>query len=580
MLAVAGVGGGLYMFRRAMESIIRVTSNAEEIQSKFNVVFAESARQAGKWSETFAGAVGRSEQDVKSWMATLQDTFVPLGFTREKALELSKSLTTLGVDVASFNNKVDAEVIRNFTSALVGNHEAVRSYGVMITESTLKQEAINKGLNKTYKQLTDLEKVQLRYGILMRSTTDAQGDAIRTSDSYANQVKRLSAQYTDLQTVIGQQFVPEVAKAIKQLTTVLSENDEAITRYIRNFREGVEFANQIQSMMRKASWWQYSLYQKIRGEKTPAKVNVAERAPIVQPEPAQAPMKEMARMTIDQQKAILTATRQTIDAVRHMDYLTRRERIEHLRIYVRENQRSLDQVEEANKALNTEIQALERSRLDAMRIYWAGLREDMEDSSLFIKEKFRDVAVTIEGAMSGAFQSMIAEGASWRDAMSQFFTEVGNAFAKMAADMVARAIMAQVIGAFMGGAGGGGGGGSAFTSPHGGPAAPAAVGHGGGMIEDIAARRTVPISTFIGAPRLHQGLASDEIPAILQRGERVIPKGGGSGPTIINNITNNITIKAIDSQDMQKALAKERNFLGDLQLANYNANHPIRRRQE
>lgn len=43
------------------------------------------------------------------------------------------------------------------------------------------------------------------------------------------------------------------------------------------------------------------------------------------------------------------------------------------------------------------------------------------------------------------------------------------------------------------------------------------------------ASRTLPSNIFYNAPRLHNGLAPDEFPAILQRGERVIPKGGGSG---------------------------------------------------
>lgn len=40
--------------------------------------------------------------------------------------------------------------------------------------------------------------------------------------------------------------------------------------------------------------------------------------------------------------------------------------------------------------------------------------------------------------------------------------------------------------------------------------------------------RSIPVSPnlFIGAPRLHSGLAPDEFPAILQHGEEVIPRGG------------------------------------------------------
>jgi hypothetical protein len=50
------------------------------------------------------------------------------------------------------------------------------------------------------------------------------------------------------------------------------------------------------------------------------------------------------------------------------------------------------------------------------------------------------------------------------------------------------------------------------------------VGHAGGMAEQLAATRSMPIMLFRFAPRLHEGafLSPDEVPAILQRGERVL----------------------------------------------------------
>jgi hypothetical protein len=52
------------------------------------------------------------------------------------------------------------------------------------------------------------------------------------------------------------------------------------------------------------------------------------------------------------------------------------------------------------------------------------------------------------------------------------------------------------------------------------------VGHAGGMAEQLTATRDVPMATFRFAPRLHDGafLSPDEVPAILQRGERVLSR--------------------------------------------------------
>ena len=80
---------------------------------------------------------------------------------------------------------------------------------------------------------------------------------------------------------------------------------------------------------------------------------------------------------------------------------------------------------------------------------------------------------------------------------------------------------------------------------------PAGVGlwHKGGLVGyDNPQTRFVNPALFAGAPRLHKGLAPDEYPAILQRGETVTPKGGSVAPTI--NIINNAGAEI--STDMQE----------------------------
>jgi hypothetical protein len=56
----------------------------------------------------------------------------------------------------------------------------------------------------------------------------------------------------------------------------------------------------------------------------------------------------------------------------------------------------------------------------------------------------------------------------------------------------------------------------------------ASVLHAGGTAGGSAPQRLVPALAFAGAPRLHSGgvagLRPDEVPAILQRGERVLSR--------------------------------------------------------
>lgn len=75
--------------------------------------------------------------------------------------------------------------------------------------------------------------------------------------------------------------------------------------------------------------------------------------------------------------------------------------------------------------------------------------------------------------------------------------------------------------------------------------------HSGGMVgAGMGSRMMVNPMIFANAPRLHNGLAADEFPAILQRGEQVIPKGGSSGNGV--HIEQNIHLTVESSGDAKQ----------------------------
>ncbi len=209
----------------ALKRIIDVAGDAIEIQGKFNVVFGKFAKQATAWAKTFGQAVGRARQDVKRWMSGIQDILVPMGFARRDAFKLSKAIVKLAIDVGSFSNVASEDVLRDFTSALVGNHETVRKYGIMIDEATLKQAALAMGLNKTAKQLTAAEKLQARYNIIIASSSDANTDATRTANEYANQLQRMWGNIKNVAETIGASMIGDARSGLIGLNKWLEKNE-------------------------------------------------------------------------------------------------------------------------------------------------------------------------------------------------------------------------------------------------------------------------------------------------------------------------------------------------------------------
>jgi hypothetical protein len=85
--------------------------------------------------------------------------------------------------------------------------------------------------------------------------------------------------------------------------------------------------------------------------------------------------------------------------------------------------------------------------------------------------------------------------------------------------------------------------------------------HSGGMVGSTTSSRMIPALAFAGAPRMHSGgwagLRPDEVPAILQKGERVLsrrelaaqggPQQGNGGQNIA------VTINARDARSFRQS---------------------------
>ena len=140
-------------------------------------------------------------------------------------------MVKLAIDMASFNNVADANVIKDLQSAIVGNHETVRKYGVIISETRLKAQMLTMGLIKGKEAASEQAKVMARLSLILEGTTDAQGDAVRTAGSFANQMKALKAQITDLSKELGTVLLPRLTKFVKYLKDAVKwvrENKEHI----------------------------------------------------------------------------------------------------------------------------------------------------------------------------------------------------------------------------------------------------------------------------------------------------------------------------------------------------------------
>ena len=198
---------------------IKAASDLEETMNKFDVVFGANAEEVKKWSDTFAAEVGRSKTSIASFLAESQDLLVPVGVDPAVAQEASKTLAGLAVDLASFNNKSDSDVFRDLTAALTGSSETVKKYGVVVSAAAVKAKLLEDGIDP--KKATEAQKAMARLAIIVRDTSAAQGDSVRSSGSFANQLKRVQSTATDAAAEVGIALLPAIAEMLEKVSGVV-----------------------------------------------------------------------------------------------------------------------------------------------------------------------------------------------------------------------------------------------------------------------------------------------------------------------------------------------------------------------
>ena len=202
---------------------IKAASDAEEMGAKFDTVFSTVGTSVKRDIDAFADSVGRSTYELRGMAATAGDLFKPLGFTEQAAGDLSVRLTQLAVDLSSFYNMTQDEALSRLTSSLVGNHETARAFSVIINEATLKQELHRIGAEKLTGAALEQAKVQARLNLIIAGTADAQGDAERTSGSFANQMRRLGGELNMLGVEMGNILLPVATDLVAKLSRITKE---------------------------------------------------------------------------------------------------------------------------------------------------------------------------------------------------------------------------------------------------------------------------------------------------------------------------------------------------------------------
>jgi hypothetical protein len=225
-IALAGIGAAAFQ-------TVQAASNLNEEISKSEVVFGDAADQIQKFAKTASKELGLSERAALQASSNFAVLGQSAGLTGKELGTFASDLTTLASDLASFNNTTTDEAITALAAGLRGESEPLRRFGVLLSAAAVEAKAMELGLAKTTKEITDQDKVLARQALILEQTTIQQGDFARTADGAANKQRILAADVENTKAKIGEGLLPVYQQLLDLLipsVEKLEENAEGFTK--------------------------------------------------------------------------------------------------------------------------------------------------------------------------------------------------------------------------------------------------------------------------------------------------------------------------------------------------------------
>ena len=195
---------------------VNTASDLEEITNVVDTAFGHNAYKIKSFAEEAIYNFGLSSKAAQEYAGKLGAAFNALGL-EDEALEMSKTLTGLTGDLASFwNMSADDAYSKIFAGIVSGETEGLKSLGIVMTEAELNAFAMAEGIKQGTKNMTAAEKTLLRYRYVLNATSQAQGDFAKTSDSYANQLRVAQLSTENLGGKMGTTMLPAITEILNK----------------------------------------------------------------------------------------------------------------------------------------------------------------------------------------------------------------------------------------------------------------------------------------------------------------------------------------------------------------------------
>ena len=203
---------------KVIKDSITAGMDAIESDSLFETSLGENADAVRSWSDEVSNTLGLNAVAMRKNTGVIYNMTSSMGVAEDNALKMSKGISLLSEDMASFYNLDSSEAFNKLRAGLTGETEPLKALGILVDENTIKQVAYSEGIAQNGAELTQQQKVMARYVAILKQTGNAQGDLARTINSPSNQLRILKQQVTNLGIAFSNFLMPIISAVLPYIT--------------------------------------------------------------------------------------------------------------------------------------------------------------------------------------------------------------------------------------------------------------------------------------------------------------------------------------------------------------------------
>lgn len=219
-------GAALVAGARGLFALAEASSAVHEQVTGSEVVFGQLATGVQKFADQ-ADRIGLANSQALQLVNNFGQLARSADLSGDAVSDFATTIVERGADIASLRDIDLDQTLDALRSGLVGETEPLRNIGIFMNEALVQSKAYELGIANLGDELTDAQKIQARYSIILEQSEIAAGNFALTADGLANTQRQVSAELKNLAAEAGSALEPTIldlaAAAREDLIPALGE---------------------------------------------------------------------------------------------------------------------------------------------------------------------------------------------------------------------------------------------------------------------------------------------------------------------------------------------------------------------